>query len=157
MKKTQNPEHDHHHIEILKAVAQAWHSHSISSSKPSSTSEFDAHRRFFKVRPSRFKIEATTTSFNSPNFRRGNYNCSSRNWDFKQSLWDSYEIVSVSKKLETGLLMDDPFSGLPSNGRGNGEAKRRRESKNSLRSLFNRMASPSSRRFTDVEHRGEIN
>ncbi|GFQ05682.1 hypothetical protein PHJA_002712300 [Phtheirospermum japonicum] len=143
MKKNQKPGQEHdHHIEILKAVAQAWHSHSSGSKSTStSTSEFDAHRRFFKGRPSRFKIEAS-------NYRKGKY-CGTRNWDFRQSLWDSYEIVSVSKKLETGLVMDDPFSGFSSNEREkNGETKRRRESKNSLRSLFNRM---SSRRFTDAD------
>ncbi|KAJ6386967.1 hypothetical protein OIU78_016827 [Salix suchowensis] len=36
------------------------------------------------------------------------------NWDFKQSLWDSYEIVNVYKKLEIGLVLDDPFSGVDS-------------------------------------------
>ncbi|KAL1333818.1 hypothetical protein AAHE18_11G131100 [Arachis hypogaea] len=52
-------QHQHHkqeqkELEILKAVAQAWYSHS-GSSKP--MSEFDARRRNFKVKPSRFKLE----------------------------------------------------------------------------------------------------
>ncbi|KAJ6881019.1 hypothetical protein NC651_027761 [Populus alba x Populus x berolinensis] len=33
------------------------------------------------------------------------------NWDFKQSLWDSFEIVNVYKRLERGLVLDDSFSG----------------------------------------------
>lgn len=118
--------------EILKAVAQAWHAHSVTSKATTTISESEAHRRFFKGKPTRFKLEATNA-----NRTRSHDQC----WDFRQSLWDSYEILSVSKKLETGLLMDDPFSFSALNG-----SRRRRESSHSLRSLFNRM---SSRRFSE--------
>ncbi|KAL8465586.1 hypothetical protein ACS0TY_034901 [Phlomoides rotata] len=130
MKKNQRRNGDEEHdSEILKAVAQAWHAHSISS-KAMTISESDAHRRFFKGKPTRFKLEATNVNRTRPHDQ-----C----WDFRQSLWDSYEIVSVSKKLETGLLMGDPFSAMNA-------VRRRRESSHSLRSLFNRM---SSRRFSE--------
>ncbi|KAE8652596.1 hypothetical protein Csa_014373 [Cucumis sativus] len=108
---------DDRHLEILKAVAQAWHSHT-GTSKPAS--EFDAHRRNSRPMPSRFKIEA---------IRSRTSTVSDRRWDFAQSLWDSYEIVTVSKKLESG---------------GGRSQRKRRESCNSLRNLFNRA---SSRRF----------
>ncbi|GER56772.1 proline-tRNA ligase [Striga asiatica] len=132
-----NQERDEHDTEILKAVAQAWHGHSASSKPAKPASEFDARRQFFKKRPSRFKTEAS--------FYGGKKDsCGPTGWDFGQSLWDSYEIVSVSKKLETGLVMDEyPFSDGPEKvlfGR------RGKESRNSLRRLFNRVSS--SRRFT---------
>ncbi|KAH7528397.1 hypothetical protein FEM48_Zijuj05G0068000 [Ziziphus jujuba var. spinosa] len=88
-------------VEILKAVAQAWHSHS-GSSRP--MNEFDAHRRNFNGKPSRFKIEAMGK-------RAAERNGSCGTWDFKQSLWDSYEIVTMSKRLEAGLVFDNiPFT-----------------------------------------------
>ncbi|KAK6920631.1 hypothetical protein RJ641_014309 [Dillenia turbinata] len=124
-------------VEILKAVAQAWIGHN-GSSKP--TNEFDANRLNFKHKPSRFKLEAMNKPWMSDSFR------SAPNWDFGQSLWDSYEIVTVSKRLEAGLVFDDPFSE-----RSRRVMRRRRESKNSLKNLFNRL---SSRRFNeeDVPH-----
>ncbi|PIN26372.1 hypothetical protein CDL12_00884 [Handroanthus impetiginosus] len=103
--KNKNPnqeqEQEQEDLEILKAVAQAWHGHSSSSKATKTTSEFDAHRRHFKGKPTRFKIEAMKMK----------EKCG-KSWDFGQSLWDSYEILSVSKKLERGLMMDNPFSGL---------------------------------------------
>lgn len=82
------------------------------------------------------------------------------NWDFGESLWDSYEIVSVAKKLEAELVLDgngsgggcdggDLFSGLCTGFGGFGKKKelpQRRESENSLRNLINRA---SSRRFSE--------
>lgn len=120
--------------EILKAVAQAWHGHS-SSSAAAAASEFDAYRMYFKGKPSRFKVEAMNKASKKDE-------CGT-SWDFRQSLWDSYEIVSVSKKLEAGLVMDKPFTALNEE-----QQRRRKESKNSLRSLFNRM---SSRRFSEAD------
>lgn len=130
-----NPDHDHHELEIVKAVAQAWFGHSSSSR---TANEFDANLRNFKSQPSRFKLEAmnrlsTSSSIASPS------------WDFRESLWDSYEIVTVSKKLETGLTFDDSLSGLEDDGLVKRRI-RRTESKNSLRNLFNRL---SSRRFSE--------
>ncbi|PQQ00460.1 uncharacterized protein Pyn_08151 [Prunus yedoensis var. nudiflora] len=107
MKKKLQPGDDRE-LEILKAVAQAWYSHS-SGSRP--TSEFDAHRRNFRGRlPSRFKLEAMRKSASASNQVSG-YAA----WDFGQSLWDAYEIVAVSKRLETGLFVyDNPFNELDS-------------------------------------------
>ncbi|XVE56349.1 hypothetical protein DITRI_Ditri04bG0002300 [Diplodiscus trichospermus] len=127
-------------LEIIKAVAQAWYSHSGSSR---TTNEFDAYRRNFKGKPSRFKLEAMS----KPSAKVKD-NIATPNWDFGQSLWDSYEIVTVAKKLEAGLVFDDPFTGLKDDF---GTAhKRRKESKNSLRNLFKRV---SSRRFNEADIR----
>lgn len=137
MKKRQELQgHDQDQLEILKAVAQAWHGHSVSNNRP--TNEFDAYKRNFKSKPSRFKLEAISkSSSNDPT-------APSARWDFGQSLWDSYEIVTVSKRLEVGLVLDDPFqdSYQPR------VVRRRRETKNSLRNLFTRV---SSKRFKETD------
>ncbi|KAK3037516.1 hypothetical protein RJ639_030324 [Escallonia herrerae] len=100
-KPKQEDAEQQHDLEILKAVAQAWHDHSINSNSTSrQMSEFDAHPMNFKSRPPRFKLEAMSKPSSS-----ARDNASS--WDFGQSLWDSYEIVTVSKKLEAGLVLDD--------------------------------------------------
>ncbi|EEF51918.1 uncharacterized protein LOC8278282 [Ricinus communis] len=139
IKLSSEPE-DEHQLEILKAVAQAWHGHS-GSSRPAN--EYDAYRRNFQTKPSRFKIEAMNKSLSLTK----RVACSdSGKWDFKQSLLDSYEIVSMAKRLERGMVLDDdPFSGLDNQSR---VRRRPRESKNSLRNLFNRL---SSRRFNDTD------
>ncbi|XWS47646.1 hypothetical protein CRYUN_Cryun13aG0002000 [Craigia yunnanensis] len=130
---------DHNkNLEIIKAVAQAWHCHSCSST---TTNEFDAYRRNFKGKPSRFKLEAMS----KPSIKVKD-NIATPNWDFGQSLWDSYEIVTVTKKLEAGLVFDDPFTGLEEHK--STAHKRRKESKNSLRNLFKRV---SSRRFNEAD------
>lgn len=120
-------------LEIMKAVAQARYSHSASS-RP--MSEFDAHRRDFKGKPSRFKVEAmgnkSSTRDTSP----------ATHWDFQKSLWDSYELVTVSRRIEIGLALDNPFD--DSTGSIRIQRRRKQESKNSLRNLFNNL---SSRRF----------
>lgn len=134
MKKKQEPHQDEQHdVEILKAVAQAWHGHSSSRG---TTAEFDAHRHNFKNKPSRFKLEA----INKATSRE--YDGTISRWDFSQSLWDSYEILNVSKKLETGLMLDHPLDGSIQIG------QKRKESKNSLRKLLNRV---SSRRYNEAE------
>ncbi|KAJ1413214.1 hypothetical protein SESBI_19759 [Sesbania bispinosa] len=124
----QHEQHLHQDLEVLKAVAQAWYNHS-GNSRP--MSEFDAHRRNFKGKPSRFKLEA----LNKPSIR-------DTIWDFRHSLWDPYELVTVSRRIETGLVLDNPFDdfcGSPPI-----QPRRKPESKNSLRNLFNNL---SSRRF----------
>lgn len=131
MKKKAELDGDDQQVEILKAVAQAWHSHS-GSSRP--MNEFDARRMNFKDKPSRFKLEA----IGKPVADRSR-GC--KTWDFGQSLWDSYEIVTMSKRLETGLVFDNPFTEVDDHVRVHRKPK---ESKNSLRSLFTQM---SSRRF----------
>lgn len=135
MKKKQKVE-DKQDLEILKAVAQAWHNRS-SSSRP--MNEFDAYLRNFKGNPSRFKLEAMRKSSSAKDSSHG------ATWDFGQSLCDSYEIVTLSRRLETGLLSDNPFVELDSPSRVH---RRRKESRHSLRNLFNRI---SSRRFTEAD------
>ncbi|KAL2327046.1 hypothetical protein Fmac_020473 [Flemingia macrophylla] len=134
MKKRPELQHKPQDLEVLRAVAQAWYSHS-GSSKP--MSEVEAHRRNFKGKPSRFKLEA----FNKPpTSSKDTY------WDFQHSLWDSYELVTVSRRIETRLTLDNPFDefcgSTPIIQR-----KPKPESKNSLRNLFNFM---SSRRFSTL-------
>ncbi|KAJ6418201.1 hypothetical protein OIU84_001569 [Salix udensis] len=129
--KSDHEDDDKHQLEILKGAAQSWHARSSSSRL--STSEYDASPQIFQSKPSRFKLEAMKKS--SAKRVEG------ANWDFKQSLWDSYEIVNVYKKLEIGLVLDDPFSGVDSQTR---VQMKKRESKKSLTSLFDLM---SSRRF----------
>lgn len=128
---------DDHDLEILKAVAQAWHGHS-GSSRP--TNEFEAHRRNFKGNPSRFKLQAMMMMS-----RASGKDSKIARWDFGQSLCDSYEIVTLSRRLEAGLLSDDPFTGSDSPSRVH---RRRRESRHSLRNLFNQI---SSWRFNDAD------
>ncbi|GAV77597.1 hypothetical protein CFOL_v3_21068 [Cephalotus follicularis] len=111
--------------------SRLWHSHSGSSKV---TNEYDAHRRNFKSQPSRFKVEAMNKSLGK--------DVASAHWDFGQSLWDSYEIVAVSKRLEA--LLDNPFTGLDYLSR---VRRRPKEKKNSLRNLFNRTCS---RRFVEA-------
>ncbi|KAK1270657.1 hypothetical protein QJS04_geneDACA004305 [Acorus gramineus] len=128
----------HQELELLKAVAQAWHGH---SGNPRHTKEFDASLPMsrFKTRgrPTRFKVEAAMAGDSK---RR-------MNWDFSQSLWDSYEIVTVSKKLESSLSLSQmPIKDDQAPVR---VKRHRRESKHSLRSLFARVSS-SSKRFHDV-------
>ncbi|KAF9671611.1 hypothetical protein SADUNF_Sadunf12G0065500 [Salix dunnii] len=101
--KSDHENYDKHELEILKGVAQSWHARSSSSR---STSEYDAYLQNFQSKPSRFKLEAMNKS-SATRVERAN-------WDFKQSLWDSYEIVNVYKMLEIGLVLDDPFSGVDS-------------------------------------------
>lgn len=108
---------------IIKAVAQAWHGHS-SSPVIESTLEFDAHKLCFQSKPTRFKIEALREEV-PPGVKK---------WDFTKSLWDSYEIVNVSRKLERCLLnMDDLF--LESNRVKRILVKRRKESKNIFKEI----------------------
>lgn len=125
------PAEDHvgtakHELEIIKAVAQSWLGH---SNFPNQASEFETRVAKFRSRPSRFKTEAATRRQGGGGIIGG--------WDFNKSLWDPYEIVAVSKKLEDGMVVLDrefldPY--CPRN-----SPKRRRESKNSLRSLFGQL------------------
>ncbi|QCD81015.1 hypothetical protein DEO72_LG2g1339 [Vigna unguiculata] len=139
-KRAELRQHDPQDLEVLKAVAQAWYSHS-GTSKP--MSEFDAHRRNFRGKPSRFKLQALT---NPPTSSKDTH------WDFQHSLWDSYELVTVSRRIETGLTLDNPFHDLC--GSTPIQPKRKPESKNSLRNLFNLM---SSRRFNapNIPHQND--
>lgn len=134
MKKKPELEDEEQDLQVIKAVAQAWHCHSNSSKY---TAEFDAHRQKFKNKPSRFKLEAMKKLSGMEN--------GGSNWDFGQSLWDSYEIVTISKRLEAALVLDHPF---PESGYVPIRlSKKGRESKHSLRSLFNL----TSRRFDEAD------
>ncbi|GMH01242.1 hypothetical protein Nepgr_003081 [Nepenthes gracilis] len=156
-KKQEEQLRDHGHereVEILKAVAQAWLSRSSGGSSNPTASEFDTHRRNFQSKPSRFKLEAMEKA-------AAMAAAAGRivKWDFAQSLLDSYEIVAVSKRLERGLALDYGFSGLFDDDDDDDDharkrvVRRKRESKNSLRNLFNKM---SSKRFNHTNiHRDE--
>lgn len=113
-------------LEVLKAVAQAWHGH---SGNPRPTTEFDAPR-FENSRnsPSRFRREAEKVE-------------SSSNWDFSRSLWDSYEIVSVSKQIESNNLdrhqmFDEPIGSNLNSSSSSSSSSLRKEKKNSLWKLL---------------------
>ncbi|KAK8939231.1 hypothetical protein KSP39_PZI011620 [Platanthera zijinensis] len=120
-------------LELLKAVAQAWHAHA-GEANPSK--EFDARRtiRAPLRRPSRFKLEADAAASAEAAA------AAASSWDFGSSLWDSYEIVTIAKQLEAcSLDLDRPLPlPLPAtiSTVGNRHGKRRRDGRNSLRSLF---------------------
>uniref|UniRef100_A0A0D3A617 Pachytene checkpoint protein 2 homolog n=1 Tax=Brassica oleracea var. oleracea TaxID=109376 RepID=A0A0D3A617_BRAOL len=131
--KDENEEEKKKRIELMKAAAQAWLSHSQTSK--STVLEFEARRKhaFVKGKPSRFKMEALSSTK-----KHHHHHPSFLDWEYGQSLWDPYEILSVSKKLERALTLEEhTFSADKT------IKKKNRDSRNSLRSLFNR----SSRRF----------
>ncbi|XVF49324.1 hypothetical protein PTKIN_Ptkin04bG0002100 [Pterospermum kingtungense] len=136
-------------LQIIKAVAQAWHSRSSCYTR-TTTNEFDAYRRNFTGKPSRFKLEAMA----KPSHVKLNHTVKDNTtatpiWDFGQSLWDAYEIVTVAKKLEVGLVLDVPFTGLLEEADKSSRAhKKRKESKNRLRNLFKPVCS---RRFNEAD------
>lgn len=127
MSKTEQPQSadaDKYYLELLKAVAQAWHA---QAGNPKLTNEFDAEkdRSRFKLRPTRFKMEAISMA------SRDQYSSApSSHWDFSESLLDSYEIVTLAKTLEANLALEHPVSGRVRT------RKRSAESQNSLRNLF---------------------
>ncbi|MQL93381.1 hypothetical protein Taro_026035 [Colocasia esculenta] len=134
------PADDNRELELLKAVAQAWHGH---SGNPGPTREFDAAagaRGGHERRPTRFRLEA---------MRQRQAEVAAR-WDFGQSLWDSYEIVTLSKQLESGLAPEEQHSVDGGEGSGSG-SRGKRESKSSLRSLLR----ISSRRLEKLGFSGE--
>lgn len=118
-------------LELTKAAAQAWLSHSQTSKH--TVLEFEAQRKhaFFKGKASRFKMEALSAT------NHHHHHPSFLDWEFGQSLWDPYEILSVSKKLERELTLEE-HSTLSSD---NGLKKKYKHSRNSLRSLFSRTSS----------------
>lgn len=120
-------------IELMKAAAQAWLSHSQTSKR--TVLEFEAQRKhaFVKGKASRFKTEALSTKHH-PSFL---------DWEFGQSLWDPYEIISVSKKLERELTLEEQTFSSSDNGLKK-KKKKNRDSRNSLKSLF---SLSSSKRF----------
>ena len=132
MPRAEQPAADAQDLELLKAVAQAWHA---QTGNPKPTKEFDTqtNRLNFKPRPSRFKMEAMNMA------SRGSSSASGH-WDFAESLLDSYEIVTLSKKLEASLALDRPMSAPPP-GSARARKRGRAESKNSLRNLFNKVSS----------------
>ncbi|XP_015622722.1 uncharacterized protein [Oryza sativa Japonica Group] len=168
-------------VELLKAVAQAWHAQSgnpravasaaaqgadddgggggVSSSGTRRAGVGGPGRR----RPSRFKLEAAAIRDRDTRGGGGG----ERAWDFAQSLWDTYELVAVARRLESGLVLADHHPGAAAaqeraattreGGGGGGGVKRARESSRSLRSIFLRSSWSSSRRCkalpnTDLLH-----
>eukprot|EP00249_Psilotum_nudum_P000597 c12662_g1_i1 orf=80-1084(-) len=99
-----------------KAAARAWYEHGAGTSKRLCKLEAAAARRVPALRPSRFKTEAmlqlsTRRSLNSStkasvsidlddSLDRINEN---PGWDCGSTLFDSFEIVSISKQLDDGL------------------------------------------------------
>lgn len=136
MKKNPTEVEDAHELEMIKSVAQAWLGHSTCPS-PRPLDKIDPGKLNFNKRPSRFKLESVC------NKKSGMHNYEGGSWDFSQSLWDSYEIVDASKKLEAVLVLYQTDNKV---------IQRPKESINSLRNLMNRF---SSRRFheDDVPHR----
>jgi len=135
-------------VELLKAVAQAWHAQS-GNPRPSGAGANDpaggagarARAGAAPHRPSRFKLEAMAAAAAAPDARRAR--ARGRSWDFAQSLWDPYELVAVARRLESGLVIADHAAPAPQDGgdaRGAAE-KRGRESGRSLRNLFLRSTS----------------
>ncbi|OEL38060.1 hypothetical protein BAE44_0000924 [Dichanthelium oligosanthes] len=139
-------------VGLLKSVAQAWHAQS-GNPRPSRASETggddnDAagagarpHAGAARHRPSRFKLEAMAAAAAAAAAPPRD-----TPWDFTQSLWDTYELVAVARKLESGLVIADHASAAaaPQEDGARGAGKRARESGRSLRSLFLRSTS---RRF----------
>ncbi|KAF3338018.1 hypothetical protein FCM35_KLT18605 [Carex littledalei] len=132
--KQQLPKHtnkDDPNLEILKAAAQAWLAH--SSNPKSSTKEFDMRKGTSMRRPSRFQLEAIKLS-------KQRERETESGWDFSRSLWDPYEIVAVSKRLELGLLLDHAAAPVPfvSRAEPGWTSKRGRKGSNGLRKLLRR-------------------
>ncbi|CAO2039473.1 unnamed protein product [Urochloa humidicola] len=141
-------------VELLKAVAQAWHAQS-GNPRPPQASEVGGDdgsdvaagtgarhrtRGAARHRPSRFKLEAMAAAAAPPRETA---------WDFTQSLWDTYELVTVTRKLESSLAIADraaaaAATAAPAVPRGAG--KWARESGRRLRSLFLRSTT---RRFEE--------
>ncbi|KAF0935872.1 hypothetical protein E2562_036513 [Oryza meyeriana var. granulata] len=119
-------------VELLKAVAQAWHAQSGNPRAAQGTDDGGGISG------------ARRAGWGSPRHRP------SRAWDFAQSLWDTYELVAVARKLESGLILADHPPGAQERAattrEGGGGVKRARESSRSLRSMFLRS---SSRRFEE--------
>ncbi|XP_066317515.1 uncharacterized protein [Miscanthus floridulus] len=137
-------------VELLKAVAQAWHAQSgnprpsgAGANGPAGGAGARARAGAAPHRPSRFKLEAmaAAAAAAAPDARRDR--ARGRSWDFAQSLWDPYELVAVARRLESGLVIADHAAAAPQDGgdaRGAAE-KRCRESGRSLRNLFLRSTS----------------
>jgi hypothetical protein len=131
-------------LELLKAVAQAWHAQSGNPrpSRASGTGGEDdaagvgARPRAGKARyrPSRFKLEAMAAA--SP---AAEAPPRERSWDFGRSLWDTYELVTIARKLESSLVIAD--TAVPQEGDLRAAGKRSRESRHSLRRLLLRSSS----------------
>lgn len=124
-------------VELRKAAAQAWLSHSQTSKR--TVSEFELQRKngFVEGKPSRFKTEALSNGTKHHHHTHHHYP-SFLDWEYGQSLWDPYEIVSVSKKLERELTLEEEENTFSS------YIGLKKKSRNSLKSLFSRS---SSRRF----------
>ncbi|CAL4968483.1 unnamed protein product [Urochloa decumbens] len=129
-------------VELLKAVAQAWHAQS-GNPRPSRAAGGDdsdgtgtlPRAGAARHRPSRFKLEAMAAAAAAAPTRE------TAEWDFAQSLWDTYELVAVARKLESGLVIADKAAAVAAPSVPRGAGKRVRESGHRLKSLFLRSTS----------------
>ncbi|KAL6899653.1 hypothetical protein ACP4OV_006311 [Aristida adscensionis] len=162
-------------VELLKAVAQAWHAQSGNprpSRAPSGAADdgggagtrrgAGAGAGAARHRPSRFKLEAmaaaATASASAPPPASTASGADAppppppreRTWDFGRSLWDTYELVAVARKLESGLVLAEHTAAAapppppplpPEQVAARGTGRRTRESARSLRSLLLRSSS----------------
>lgn len=144
-------------LELLKAVAQAWHAQSGNprpsrASRATSGEDDDAgvgarpRAGEARYRPSRFKLEAMAAGAAKAASPAAETPVPSEQpWDFTRSLWDTYELVSIAKKLESGLVVADYAvdapAAVPQEGGSRGPGKRGRESRRSLRKLLLRTSS----------------
>ncbi|KAL6634047.1 hypothetical protein ACP70R_026718 [Stipagrostis hirtigluma subsp. patula] len=141
-------------VELLKAVAQAWYAQSGNPrpSRASSGGDDGAGTRrgvgagAARHRPSRFKLEAMAAAAAASASAAAPPR--ERSWDFARSLWDTYELVTVARKLESGLVVRDHGAAPPAVSPlayaevgAPGAGKRGKESRRSLRSLFLRSSS----------------
>lgn len=91
-------------VEMMKAAAQAWLSRSQNSE--SNVLEFEKAQRkqaFVRGKPSRFKMEEALLSTATKKHPHPSFLV----WEYGQSLWDPYEILSVYKKLERALTLEE--------------------------------------------------
>lgn len=135
--KDENEEEVKKRVEMMKAAAQAWLSRSQNSE--SNVLEFEEARRkqaFVRGKPSRFKMEEALLSTATKKHPHPSFLV----WEYGQSLWDPYEILSVYKKLERALTLEE-YNFSADNAI---KKKKNRDSRNSLKSL---RTSSSSRRF----------
>lgn len=157
-------------VELLKAVAQAWHAQSgnrarwrrrrrkgrtttaaAAASLPSGTRRAEWEARTAQA----VTVQLEAAAIRDRDTRGGGGG--ERAWDFAQSLWDTYELVAVARRLESGLVLADHHPGAAAAQEraattregGGGGVKRARESSRSLRSIFLRSSWSSSRRFDE--------
>ncbi|KAK8546581.1 hypothetical protein V6N13_067788 [Hibiscus sabdariffa] len=93
MPKQSTKPFSHNHLDLVKAAAWAWYQHGSSSQgKPIIIRDFDAAPFQRTPRPTRYKLEAMKNNNNSTEVEGS--------IPTNNSLLDSYEIESISKRLD---------------------------------------------------------